>query len=154
MEQSTTSKPIWKKWWFWLAVVVVLGVIGQLSGGGNGSTSSASAGSATEKKEVATPDLEVTAEAYYADYDANEVAADASYKGKLIQITGTVSGVRKTFGSVYVDLETSNPYLQVYCQLKDEADAASISKGSRISLVGTGGGKPLVPTVDDCVIVK
>ena len=55
---------------------------------------------------------------------------------------------------MYVDLESSNPYLQVYCELKDEADAASVSKGSRISLVGMGGGKPLLPTVDDCVIVR
>ena len=135
-------------------IVVVLGVIGRISGGGDGAKTSQSGVSSSETKEVAIPDIEVSAETYYADYDANEVSADSKYKDKQIKITGTVAGVRKSFGSVYVDLESSNPYLQVYCELKDEADAASVSKGSRISLVGMGGGKPLLPTVDDCVIVR
>lgn len=154
MDQSTTSKPIWKKWWFWLAVMVVLGVIGRLSGGSesaataevkNGTTSSSQAPNASAE-------VEVSSETYFSDYEGNELSADARYKDKLIKITGTVSGVRKTFGTVYVDLETTNQFMQVYCSMKNESDAASVSKGSVISLIGVGGGKTIMPTVDDCVI--
>jgi hypothetical protein len=156
MEQSSTPKPLWKKWWFWLAVVVALGVIGRLSGGDETTVTaedkSGSASTSPAKMTTPTADVEVSAETYFSDYEGNELAADAKYKDKVIKITGKVNGVRKTLGTVYIDLESSNQFLQVYCSMKDESEAASVSKGSLVTLIGVGGGKTLTPTVDDCVL--
>lgn len=38
MEENATKKKIYQKWWFWLiAVIVILAVIGAIAGGGTGS---------------------------------------------------------------------------------------------------------------------
>ena len=36
--QQPVSRPIWKRWWFWVSVIVVLGVIGTAVGSGEGDT--------------------------------------------------------------------------------------------------------------------
>lgn len=159
--QPQTKKPIFKKWWFWVGIVVVVGIIGSQAGkkdaGASGvqstTKSTASTGNTSEKVVEApkeAPPLIVTAKDYYDAYESNEVSADAKYKGKTIAITGEVDGVSKTFGIVSVNLKAAEYIKQIRCKLKEESDAASLTKGQTITLVGVGDGKTMFPEVEDC----
>ena len=159
MAVENVKKPFYKKWWVWLVVgVVVVGIASQSgkkdSATGEATAQSSTSGSsstASEKpKEAST--IKVTAQAYYEAYDGNEVAADGKFKDKLIEITGEVESVEKTLGTVYVALKGADMFAQVRCGLEDESGAASISKGSVVTLVGTGDGKLGFPRVTDCKI--
>lgn len=158
---STTKKPLFRKWWFWLGIVVIVGIIGSQIGkkdkgaaatGGESTTPLASTDQPVKKTE-AKP-IEVTAKDYYDSYESNEVNADAKYKGKAIAITGEVDGVSKTFGIVSVNLKAAEYIKEVRCKLKADADAASIVKGQTVTLVGIGDGKTLYPEVDNCAVRK
>lgn len=153
------KKPVYKKWWFWLGAVIAIGIIAGVSGRGKKESQASSAPGSTERpveaeKPKETPALAVTAIALYEAYDANEVSADAKYKGKKLAVTGEVKDVEKTFGNVYVNL-TGNEFLgQVTCKLESEADAAKLTKGQTVTLVGTGDGKTGFPRVVDCVLAS
>jgi hypothetical protein len=105
--------------------------------------------------EWAEIDQRVTAKAYEAAYDANEIAADNAFKGKKLLVTGTLSGIEKDFsGSGFLDLAGTNPYLPgVHAQLADTSmvEAASMKKGQRLDIVCTGAGRVVtVALLNDC----
>lgn len=91
---------------------------------------------------------------YYEAYASNEVSADAKYKGKKVSISGVIDGVSKTLGTVSVNLKADEYIKQVRCKLKNESDAASLSKGQEVTLVGLGDGKTIFPEVEECVVKK
>lgn len=94
----------------------------------------------------------VSASTYYEDYNSNEIAADNKYKGKRIQITGKVYSVGKTMGSAFIDLEGIASLPTVHCVMKNENSLASVAKGEIITLIGTGSGKIIFGSLDDCEI--
>jgi hypothetical protein len=62
------------------------------------------------QKMHAAPQLGVTAEKLYADYQTNEISADVQYKGKIIEISGTVSDVgRDILNHIYIAFSTGKP---------------------------------------------
>ncbi|OJX60034.1 MAG: hypothetical protein BGO89_07775 [Candidatus Kapaibacterium thiocyanatum] len=109
---------------------------------------------ATTETPKEEPVLAVTATALYEAYDANEVSADAQYKGKKLEVSGKVKDVEKTFGMIYVNLEGDDMFGQVTCKLENETEAASMTKGQKIVLLGVGDGKAGFPRVTDCRIKK
>lgn len=121
------KKPIYKKVWFWVLVVIVIGVIGAMGGAGSdkagdssadstaaqSSSSSASAGDASAapteaqssqapaeqtQEPAAEPPLEVPAQTIVAAYQNNELGADQQYKGKLVKISGVMDSVSEVLG--------------------------------------------------------
>ena len=53
-----------------------------------------------------TPAIEVSAGQLYADYEANGVAADEKYKGKVLRVTGKVNTIdRDIMDKIYVTLK-------------------------------------------------
>ena len=111
---------------------------------------------APETNEVA---IKVTAPKIIADYKANEVSADASYKGKLIEVKGTVDTIAKDITDTpYITLSSGDPYgfERVQCMFtKDqESELSSVSKGQSITLQGRVSGKLGNVLVRECSIVK
>ncbi len=105
--------------------------------------------------------IKVTAEDLYAEYEANEVAAEQKYKGKLLEITGTVDSIsRDVLDDLYITLESdesgfSIASVQCYINEKDEASvnkAASLSKGDTVTIRGYVGSAILNLTVEKCTI--
>lgn len=98
--------------------------------------------------------LAISAGRLYEAYDANEVAADQKYKGKVLAVAGTVQSVDKdAFNNIVIDLKSANQFMPIraYLEKKYEADAASLSKGQSITFVCTGGGKIVgSPVLRDC----
>lgn len=77
-------------------------------------------------------------------YDANELAADGQYKGKLLEVSGTISNISETFGSIQVDLEghEKNGIVSVKCVFNEDQkqSVAVLRKGAQTTLIGKGDG--------------
>lgn len=75
-------------------------------------------------------------------YKENEVAADAKYKGKWVEVSGVVGSIKKgIMDSVYVTVEEPGSrytFQSVQCHLieSETAKAAALAKGSRIKIRG------------------
>ncbi len=150
------EKKFYQKWWFVLIIVLV---IFYLLGSSGSSSNTNRAGSVTSNTPAA-PAIEVSAVKLAADYNANEVSADATYKGKLVKATGIVSSIGKDILSTpYVSLSDGKQYsinvVQCMFSRSDEAELAKVSKGSSITLQGVVSGMSMMNViVEACQIVK
>ncbi len=55
--------------------------------------------------------IEITAQQLYSDYDANEIAADQKYKGKLLKVTGVINSIgTDILGDPYIVLTGGGEY--------------------------------------------
>lgn len=98
--------------------------------------------------------LKVAANKLFADYEANEVAADNQYKGQLLEVSGTVAGISKDFtDKVYVEVATGNPFSSIHARGIADDVAAGLSKGAKITLVCQGSGLVMgSPILEDCQV--
>ncbi|WP_201604217.1 OB-fold protein [Psychrobacter immobilis] len=135
----------------WIVIIlVVLFVIGLIfSGDDEGSVSSTTD---TVSTETAIP---VTATELYNAYDSNEVGADKQYKGKLLQISGTIESIDSGISDQAVlQLGTGEMFMSVSAEGDDNfTDTAStLSKGQQVNLLCRGAGEVIgMPFVDECV---
>lgn len=157
-----------------IAVVVVV-VIGAIAGG-SGSDENESYVPVTSNNEVEqngeeqTP-VEVTSKTtvdYVFDdvmmlieeYKENEVAADAKYKDKIVQFTGTVNSIGKDIlDDVYVTVgdgtEITWDYAQCYFKKQEQIDkVTSLHEGDTVTVIGKVGSYSLSLTVKKCEIVE
>jgi hypothetical protein len=112
--------------------------------------SEAPAAAAAATVEASAP-VAVSAEEYSKQYDANEVSADQSFKGKTLLITGRVTSISKDFtDKVYIELRGKDEFSSVWVYLKDVGISAKLQKGMTVSFTGTGNGMTAgTPMVDD-----
>ncbi len=88
--------------------------------------------------------IAISAGKLFANYDANEVAADQQFKGKRLAVSGVVQGVVKdAFNNIVIELKSSNEFMPVraYLEKSFENHAASLSKGQNVTFVCSGEGK-------------
>ncbi len=118
-----------------LSIVVALGALFILGCGGN-STDSPTPTKAAEKP------IAVEAKTLTKEYDENELAADVKYKGKLLAVSGKISDIAETFGSVTVSLEGHQVLQTVMCTFEssEKLKVAALKKGAQVTLLGTGEG--------------
>lgn len=88
------------------------------------------------------------------DYKANEVAADANYKGKLVEVTGIVDNIGKDIlDTPYVSLKTGEySIVGIQCMFEggSEGQLASLSKGQSATLQGEVSGKMMNVIIRGC----
>src|SRR5690606_10394292 len=100
----------------------------------------------------AGPDLTVTADEVYQAYEDNEIAADQKYKGKVLEMTGTVDGVKPD----HIELKAGQFIAQVnvYFADSEKAKASSLTKGQAITVRGKCEGKGIVyPYLENTILV-
>jgi hypothetical protein len=124
------------------------GVVSALKGGGSSSVSARPAEAAK------TVDIRTL----LGEYTDNELRADASFKGHIVQTTGFVSDVKKdVLGDAYVTLGAGAPLevVMVQCVLNKAQvkKAASLSQGSRVTVRGRVSGLLMNVLVRDCELV-
>lgn len=142
-----------------IILFVLLSVIGALSD--TDSTATKTVASPTNEEAKAEPApapevIKVTAVAMYADYEANEVAADQKYEGKEIEVTGTISTIGKDImDEPYVALKTNSPIFTVQCMFdKSNADAlVTLKENQVITLRGKSAGALGNALIRNCQIV-
>ncbi|TGK35900.1 hypothetical protein EHQ12_08535 [Leptospira gomenensis] len=129
---------------FTLVVFLVFGVFAV----GTGDSDSDSTNSAETSFSLSANEL-------YSEYHANEVAADAKYKGKVGEVTGRVRSVGKDIlDQMYVEIGGS--YLDgVQCTfVKDQAEnIAKLKKGQTIKVKGVVKRKLVNVQMDDCILL-
>lgn len=100
----------------------------------------------TPKEEVKKEEVEVvaiSARDLYTAYEDNEVAADLNYKGKQIEVTGTVKDIGKDIADrMYIIFDTDVVLggIQVYFPKSEAESVAKINKGEQVTIVGKGDG--------------
>jgi len=112
-------------------------------------------GSGGGEKKPATPEITISSTQLYAAYKANEVAADNNYKDKVIAVSGTVESVGKDImDDTYITLVGDGVIGTVQCFIAKDfiSKAATVSKGSTITITGTCDGKLLNVLVKDCTL--
>jgi len=140
-----------------LSTAVLLLFVLLAFGSTDSSTSSSTSSSGSSGGAVSV--ISVSAEQLLAEYKANEIAADEKYKGKAIEVTGTIENIGKDIlDNMYVALKSGEQYdfRSVQCFLGENLrkEAASLSKGSRITVRGECAGMMGTIQINDCEFVK
>lgn len=94
--------------------------------------------------------LPVSAARLFNDYAANEEAADKMYKGKLLEVTGTVESINVDIrGNIYIVMPVGD-FNIVQCSFSKnyKSQAANLVKGQTVTVIGEGSttiaGSPVV----------
>lgn len=135
-----------------LALLLLFILPGIFSGGSTPS----SAPSDSAHQPAAASAEKITATQLYAAYDQNAIAADAAYKDKTLEVSGTIGTIGKDIlDDMYVALNTSNIIGSVQCMLKDSefSKAVNLREGQQITVVGRNSGKLVNIILRDCTIL-
>jgi hypothetical protein len=118
-----------------MSIAIIFGILCVVGCGGS------SAESPTPAKAAVDP-VAVDAKVLTKEYDDNELAADGKYKGKLLAVSGKISDIAETFGSVTVSLEGHAIMQTVMCSFEssEKPKVAALKKGAQVTLIGTGEG--------------
>lgn len=141
--EDKTKKKFYKKWWFWVLVVLaVLVIVGSSSENTQPTQTQTPTQNQPEQKVEA---IKLNAETLRQAYKANEVNGDNLYKGKLVEISGTVDTIGKdVMKEAYITFETpeSVSFDKVQCMFNqtEEAGLAQLKKGQAIKVQGTVSG--------------
>lgn len=116
-----------------------------LIGSGGKSKQANTNNSTRQNQEPVVEAIVVSSEALRKAYKANEVSGDNQYKGKLVEISGTVNTIGKdVLDEAYVTFETSEQYAfdKVQCMFKEDQQSllADLKKGQSIKVQGTVSG--------------
>ena len=104
--------------------------------------------------------IRVTAEELWQAYDANELAADQRYRDKVLEVTGTVSKVGRSYNDEpYIELDTRQDFTTtgVRCYFAEEhvAQFASLQVGDPLVVRGRNGGIDLFDIeMHGCTVVS
>jgi hypothetical protein len=85
--------------------------------------------------EVPASEIDYTSKKLYDVYETNEVATDLRIRGKIVNVTGTVTSINKNaFDQPYITLDNGswiNPTI-LNIKKQDEAKVAKLRKGQRV----------------------
>ena len=127
------------------------------SGPARSSTSVGARARPAKPAKPAKPAVEIGAVKLWRAYDANEVAADAIYKGKTLRVTGRVASIDKDFlDNIVVRLRGPNSFASTIASVSkgQAAKAAALKKGQTITIDCVGGGRVIgSPSLNDCRFV-
>jgi len=161
-ETSTPKKSILKRWWFWLIVLIVIVVAVSSGNKSDNQTATATPEQPTQKvsqpaaPKTEEPGMKITATKLYSDYKANEIAADTSYKGKTLEITGAVNEIKKDItNTMYVTLKGDQYFGDVQCYFNDKytSQLANLKKGQQLTVKGKCDGLMMNVLIKNCEII-
>ncbi|HEY6242711.1 MAG TPA: hypothetical protein VIX17_02120 [Pyrinomonadaceae bacterium] len=98
----------------------------------------------TREVQSQSPSYTLSADQLYSEYKANEVAADAKYKGKIVLVSGTIQNIGKDIlDSAYIVVGGEGFLDGIQCSFTkgEEGSVARLSKGQRVSVKGEVSGK-------------
>src|SRR6185312_15488371 len=143
---------------FVLVVVLICIAVGTAAAGKNNTGAGNVGSTASANTQSTQAPIVVSASTLSTAYQGNEVAADAKYKGNLVQVNGIVYNVGKDITNTpYVELQAGqyDPFgIQCFFSQDDEAALAQVSSGQSITLEGTVSGKEINVLVEGCRIVN
>jgi hypothetical protein len=147
-----------------LGILVLIGIIGNLldKKGSQASINAEATANLTQaqKDSIEKVKLEeikkntITAKQLIAEYEANEVSADNTFKGKTFYVAGTVLDIKKDIlGKIYVTLDGGNIVRRVQCYFEDAETAGKMSKGMNVTFKGKCSGLMMNVLMKDCQLI-
>lgn len=98
-----------------------------------------------------------TARTLHSEYEQNEVATDMRIDGKIVEISGRITGINKNFlDNVYINLETSNRFMDASVKpVESETNAiARLRKGQQVKFRCQHMGRLMgSPSGSNCVLM-
>lgn len=158
---AKATRPWYQKKRFWLlglVLVVIIAAVASGGGGDSGDDVTANDDSSSQEQELAAKATKVKAAALLKDFEGNEAAADAKYKGKTLEVSGVVSKVDTEFIDeeeyvVQVNGGGDFDFLTVNCDDQSSADVVKLEEGQDITVVGDfEDGGDLGVELDNCSI--
>lgn len=152
------AKKFYQKTWFkgLVGVVILFWVISTISSDDK-PKDTATNNTPEQQAKVEEELVKVKATELATAYDENEVAADIKYKGKKVEVSGSVKDIATVLGSSYVTLMGNEILSDVQCNFDKgtESELATLKKNAKIILRGEVDGKSIFNvSVKHCVIVK
>ena len=99
------------------------------------------------------PNLIVSARKLYEEYNANEIAADEKYKGKIIQVTGIIRDIgNDIMDNAYITLIGDQYFGDIQCYFREKSIVAGLSKGNRIIVMGSCSGLMMNVHLNNCIV--
>jgi len=155
-ENETANEPKRKSWFARHKVLTVIGVLivlAIISSGSNGNKT-ASKNSGGTPTPSATP-MAVDAKAFADEFNANQVAAEAKYKDKVVQLTATISNITDSGLSFQNVSSKEFDLTQISCNTSNKDELISVKNGQSVTVKGKVSGQTVgVINLSDCSIVK
>tara|TARA_B100001059_G_scaffold143824_1_gene143735 strand:+ start:1464 stop:1865 length:402 start_codon:yes stop_codon:yes gene_type:complete len=99
------------------------------------------------------PVLTVNSKNLYNDYNNNEISADDKYKGKIIQVKGTIRDIgNDIMDEAYITLIGDEFFGDVQCFFSDKSYLIDVKKGQNITVVGYCDGLFLNVIMKNCIV--
>lgn len=103
----------------------------------------------------AKPDFTLTAEEFFKEYKADKSAAERKYKGKVIELSGTVSGMGRNISEDgYLTLEVPKELIGVQCFTADDAPWNTAIPGQKVKVKGKWPEFSISAALIHCVITE
>jgi len=90
--------------------------------------------------------ISITSVKLYEEYKTNEIRADTQYKGKNLSVTGPILNIAKDYMDQYYVELTGDGYfsnIRVFFRSSELSKLGNLSKGQRITIIGTCDGTSL-----------
>lgn len=143
---------------YWAAIIfTALLVIGTAPGKHNEDDSKSALNSASNKSIAQEQVMRVAIDKILSDYESNEISADNTYKGKLIQVSGIVGDIKKDItNSLYVTIGTGEqfqlPVVQAFFDNAKSSQLAELQKGQQVTVVCRVNGLMMNVLVKNCAL--
>ena len=99
------------------------------------------------------PSVIITASKLYKEYNANEIAADEKYKGKIIEVTGVIRDIgNDIMDNAYITLVGDEYFGDIQCYFNEKSVVAKLSKGKRITVIGSCSGLMMNVQINNCIV--
>ena len=134
------KKPFYKKPWF--IILVGLVILGGLFGGKNkvkddNIATNQEQGTVQAETEQVEETISISAVDLVSAYEANEVAADKQYKGKMLSVSGSIYSIAVTLGTPQITLHGADgTFVTVIANMSTDEGMDTLSKGQEIAITG------------------
>ena len=99
------------------------------------------------------PSVTISASKLYKEYNENEIAADEKYKGKIIEVTGVIRDIgNDIMDNAYITLVGNEYFGDIQCYFNEKSVVAKLSKGKRITVIGSCSGLMINVQVNNCIV--
>ena len=137
MADQKKPRATWKKVLLGIVGVFILLLVIANLGGKDSQKQDSSATASTPASSPVEDMPKISAVELSKAYGANEVSADQSYKGKKIEITGTVESISKdALDNIYVILKGKDEFSEVQVYVSDANKAAQLKKNQVLTVDG------------------
>ncbi len=100
-----------------------------------------------------TAEVSVNSKKLFSDYSNNEIAADDRYKGKIIQVSGTIRDIgNDLMDEAYITLIGDEFFGDIQCFFPDKSNLVNVKKGQKVSVVGYCDGLFMNVILQNCII--